>query len=374
MVSGAIARVEQICREHQCIPAQLPGPSHRAYYFLTTLDLGHLPLRDTPPEHPHRSVRIKNLNAICDRIRAELLALVRVAGLEAAPLTPGHPGVSAVLERVRSQAAAVETICQRSNSHPAKLPARSRSAYQWLKFLSDPDNMLAHIATLALARQIIERAGGSDPAQSARRKIDFELYPTNFLYRTRAEGDTLRVTAAQGFLGAPAEVLEAIILAAASRNDAAAMSRVKDYAAGDDFAETLLALELDAEPRNDDLRGRHFDLEQVFARVNAGYFSGLLARPRLMWNRTLTQRKMGHYQPATDTVMISITLDDPGAPDYAIDLVMYHELLHKKMGAQRINGRQYAHTETFREEERKFRYYAEARAFLDKLNAGLHLR
>ena len=83
---------------------------------------------------------------------------------------------------------------------------------------------------------------------------------------------------------------------------------------------------------------------------------------------------MGHYQPAADTVMISITLDDPGVPDYAIDLVMYHELLHKKMGAQQINGRRYAHTETFREEERKFRYYAEARAFLDKLGAELHRR
>jgi hypothetical protein len=374
MVSSAIAQVEQICREHRCTPTQLPGPSYRAYQFLRALDLDRLPLSDTPPAHTQRSVRIKNLSVICDRIRTELLALVRAAGPEATALTLAHPGVPALLTRVRSHVDAIETICQQSNSHPASLPARSRSAYQWLKFLSDPDNLLAHIATLALARQIIDRADLSGPARSARRKIDFELYPSDFLYRTQVERDGLRLIAAQGFLGAPVEVLEALVRVAVSRGEAAAMSQVKAYAAGDDFAETLLALELDAEPNGGDLRGRHFDLERVFARVNEGYFGGLLARPRLRWNRTLTQRKMGHYQAATDTVMISITLDDPGAPDYAIDLVMYHELLHKKMGVQRINGRRYAHTETFREEERKFRHYAEARAFLDKLSAGLHVR
>jgi hypothetical protein len=68
--------------------------------------------------------------------------------------------------------------------------------------------------------------------------------------------------------------------------------------------------------------------------------------------------------------MISRVLDHPRVPAAAIDLVMYHELLHKRLGVQVINGRQYAHTPAFRQAEREFRGFEAAQAFLKRLPAA----
>jgi hypothetical protein len=130
------------------------------------------------------------------------------------------------------------------------------------------------------------------------------------------------------------------------------------------------ALEVLAAPSQDSLRGRRYDLAQVFDRVNAAYFAGGMPRPKLSWSKALTARKMGHYQFASNTVVISLTLDDPRVPEYVIDLVMYHELLHKQMGARMVNGRRYAHTDAFRQAEWRFEHYAQAKAFLDRLNSA----
>ncbi len=48
-------------------------------------------------------------------------------------------------------------------------------------------------------------------------------------------------------------------------------------------------------------------------------------------------------------------------PAYAVDFVMYHELLHKQLGVKVVNGRRYAHTPAFREAELAFKRYDDAR-------------
>src|SRR5262249_55996835 len=115
----------------------------------------------------------------------------------------------------------------------------------------------------------------------------------------------------------------------------------------------LYGRELLAGPPTPVWGGRAHDRNEIFARVNAAYFGGLMPRPTLAWNRTLTARKFGHYQPGRDTVMISVTLDAPDVPDYVVDFVMYHELLHKKHGSMNVNGRRLAHSPAFRAEERR---------------------
>jgi hypothetical protein len=66
--------------------------------------------------------------------------------------------------------------------------------------------------------------------------------------------------------------------------------------------------------------------------------------------------------------MISIALDRRDVPPYVIDQVMHHELLHKKLGTNYINGRTISHTPEFRAEEQRFKHYQEAQAFLAKLS------
>jgi len=74
-------------------------------------------------------------------------------------------------------------------------------------------------------------------------------------------------------------------------------------------------------------------------------------------NRVLTARKFGHYEPVRDTVMLSMSLDDPAVPDQVVDYVIYHELLHKSHGAKLTNGRRMARASAFRKEEQSFKGY-----------------
>jgi predicted metal-dependent hydrolase len=124
---------------------------------------------------------------------------------------------------------------------------------------------------------------------------------------------------------------------------------------------------LTIEDSNEATRGQVYDLDAIFQRVNAQYFQGQLERPRLTWNQTLTHHKFGHYQPTTDTLMVSITLDHPEIPIYLLEFVMYHELLHKALGLKISNGRRYAHHKDFLEAEARFQHYTEAKEWLSRL-------
>jgi hypothetical protein len=115
-------------------------------------------------------------------------------------------------------------------------------------------------------------------------------------------------------------------------------------------------------------RGAVHDLAESFARVNAQYFGEAMARPHLSWSRSLTRRKFGHYDHVRDWVMVSSTLDQPHVPEFVVDFLMYHELLHKQHGIRwSAGGRGYAHTAAFYADERRFKRFREAEAWLEKL-------
>jgi predicted metal-dependent hydrolase len=102
--------------------------------------------------------------------------------------------------------------------------------------------------------------------------------------------------------------------------------------------------------------------------VNREYFNGKIQQPHLVWNNRVTKRKFGHYQWDTDTVMVSRSLDDPRVPEFVVDFVIYHELLHKKRGSVLVNQRRVVHSKSFREEESCFARYSEAQEYLNKLS------
>ena len=74
------------------------------------------------------------------------------------------------------------------------------------------------------------------------------------------------------------------------------------------------------------------------------------------------------YQERSDRLIISRVFDSPKVPQFVLDYLMYHELLHKFLGIGRRNdGRRCMHGADFREIERRFRHYDEATRFLKKL-------
>jgi hypothetical protein len=280
--------------------------------------------------------------------------------------TEDHAEVQALRRTLTERVRRIEELAQEAGATPGNLPTRSRRAYQWLKFLSDPGTLVVRLETLRALQDAGQTASCRKRAPRAIRKAPVRIAFTyaSYLYKAQLVDGILAAKVHEGFMGAPSDVLGALArLLLASAQDAD-QDRVKAYAADEDFTEVVTALEMTTAEIDDVTQGRYFDLEDVFDRVNEAYFDGKLERPRLTWNARITCVKMGHYDFLRDTVMMSVTLDAPDVPDYVVEYVMYHELLHKKLGQQVVNGRHYAHTPAFREAERAFCRYDEAQVFL----------
>jgi len=114
-------------------------------------------------------------------------------------------------------------------------------------------------------------------------------------------------------------------------------------------------------------KGEHFNLEEIFERLNAKYFDGLLGRPQLGWSRTESRGLLGHFDPSHNAIILSRIFDKPGAHALAIEYVMYHEMLHLRYPVDHSRARRQVHTREFREAEKKFPGLKEAKEMLKKL-------
>ncbi|MGB0715433.1 MAG: hypothetical protein ACPGXK_06115 [Phycisphaerae bacterium] len=113
--------------------------------------------------------------------------------------------------------------------------------------------------------------------------------------------------------------------------------------------------------------GMYHDLDAAFQRVNALYFKGELTASGLRWGKLAGGNHFGFYRSATDTILISATLDSADVPAYVVDFVVYHECLHKVMGSERAGSVTRAHSPAFRQRERAFRQYAQAEKALQQI-------
>ena len=115
-------------------------------------------------------------------------------------------------------------------------------------------------------------------------------------------------------------------------------------------------------------RGRYYDLETVFSSCNRRNFGGKIPRPKVLhWSPKVNHSTMGSYNIREDILMINSGLDRRDVPEYVLDFVMYHELLHKVLGVKTSGSRRMSHTKEFRELEKAHPYYEQAQAFIQKL-------
>ncbi len=94
-------------------------------------------------------------------------------------------------------------------------------------------------------------------------------------------------------------------------------------------------------------------LFESFRRVNSTYFNNSLDTPNLRFGRAAFS-KLASYNFHTDTVTVSSIFKD--APQDILDLLMYHELLHKKLKFSGVISKQF-HTKKFRHLEKQFKDY-----------------
>jgi hypothetical protein len=114
-------------------------------------------------------------------------------------------------------------------------------------------------------------------------------------------------------------------------------------------------------------RGECRDLAEVFDRVNAKFFDGLLGQPLLGWSRGVSRTLLGHFDPAHNAIIVSRILDRPEAPRLALEYVMFHEMLHLRYPVDHNGTRRRVHTREFREAEKKYPQLKEAKEALRKL-------
>ena len=114
-------------------------------------------------------------------------------------------------------------------------------------------------------------------------------------------------------------------------------------------------------------RGHFYDLDATFEDLNARFFHGLMARPRMSWSQTKTRRILGHYDPAHNAIIISRILDHPGVPRYVLEYIVYHEMLHLKHPVKLRGSRRCVHSAEFQAEEKLFPRAADANLFLRRL-------
>lgn len=121
-------------------------------------------------------------------------------------------------------------------------------------------------------------------------------------------------------------------------------------------------------------RGTTHDLEAMFHRLNAEYFQGRLATPRLGWSLRRGRRYFGHQDAAHDAIVINRALDSPRVPPFVVENVLHHEMLHQVHGVTvSKRGRRVVHPAALRWAERRFPRHGEAKDFLDRV-AGRRIR
>jgi hypothetical protein len=114
-------------------------------------------------------------------------------------------------------------------------------------------------------------------------------------------------------------------------------------------------------------QGHFFNLEEVFDSLNLRFFGGLLGRPELTWSEGLAKRSLGHYDAAHNTIVVSRVFDRPSSPRYAVEYLLYHEMLHLKHPVRMRGLRRCVHSRDFKADEELFPQLKEAQAFIKRL-------
>ena len=113
-------------------------------------------------------------------------------------------------------------------------------------------------------------------------------------------------------------------------------------------------------------KGRHYDLTQLFDRLNAQYFQGRIRGVSLGWSLRKGLRILGHFDPSHGCIIVSRFFDEPKVPEMVVSYILFHEMLHAKFATSSNFDLKNRHSRQFKEEEKQFRNYEAANEWLKK--------
>jgi len=115
-------------------------------------------------------------------------------------------------------------------------------------------------------------------------------------------------------------------------------------------------------------QGRHFNLMASFAGLNNRYFGGSIDCSITWGRRTKHSRRrsirLGSYSPTLKIIRINPVLDREFVPQYVVDSITFHEMLHSHLGFKYVDGRRLSHYPEFKEMERRFVHQDRAKIWI----------
>ena len=111
--------------------------------------------------------------------------------------------------------------------------------------------------------------------------------------------------------------------------------------------------------------GGLINLDEIYRRLNDEYFGGGV-QARVMWGRdsktpNRSGFRFGSYEEAEKLIRVHPRLRQDFVPVSVVELTVYHEMCHQWVPSIRKNGAWRPHHAGFREKEKEYCYYQEAR-------------
>lgn len=353
-VKACLESVSRILNETGLKLDSLPAPSLKAYQFLKSINFDTIAAEDAPlsKDLSPNSVSFPRLTAYFNHT---LDQLCQIDNGDAFRTQKIYKSICLSNENI-------EREIKSNNIKPRHLKSQPRAIRGWMAYFAQQGNFDSYINAVKQAKPVFLETAARVKGQSVQIRIHF--LPTRGVYKIRSSRNLILVKLPTPMICFDLKTLrllaEWIFLKSNNKQ------LVLDAMLSDSYQEILSEIDL-LSGIEEHARGMHHDLAKSFDRVNSLYFNGDMTRPNITWSQTFTFRKFGHYDHINDTVAVSMSLDSSDIPEYVVDFIMYHELLHKKLKTRWNNGRNFCHTSEFTRQEKLFRQYNESKTILNKL-------
>lgn len=204
----------------------------------------------------------------------------------------------------------------------------------------------------------------SQYAAAAALELEASFYPfKNVSHTIRIRNKKILVRISDKLAAAPEEILTSIAIILfdklfRKKTEAAIRQNYRS------FVSEYILPGLSPVPRvvssNYQAAGQFYDLSELFNKVNNYYFKGSIPMPRLGWSLNKSFHRLGFYDHDRNLLVISKIFDRRRVPDYVLEYLMYHEMLHIIHPLKMANGRRQIHTALFKKDELLFKEYKEA--------------
>lgn len=304
-------------------------------------------------------MRIPGLLAACDELHEVL---------EEAAVTQGLKHRRHAHQLIHCHANSIREALKGKHPGDYLFSKKTFRAIQWLFYLDDPENFPLHLGALATTRdfflQLFEKH--SHGKRYRQRKLTIRLFPGSALFRANTRNGKLQFTLNEGFVKAPEAVLQAVARTALRLDSDGDRHLMRTYCSSDVYLEVSKSLLQQPQPGCPE-QGLFFNLTDIYERYVKKHLQGDVEVPALRWMERNSYRTYGVYQAASNTVRISPALDHPDVPPFVLGFVLFHELVHARVGTRVRNGRRQIHSRKFYAVEKSYPSHGEASSYLHEL-------